>query len=136
MFHFPVGSTTVFAPNVISTPVAAQYKYPAPSQHLQTANMTAPQQFNTTNMDMSASQQFQIQRRSPNFEINSPFVYSPKHTGLYLHLSRILRPIWSLNCVQKVTVDSKKTYVSQIYKILYSASTYFMELHKQIHVCF
>lgn len=102
---FPVGSTTVFSPNVISTPVQAQYNYPR----------TYPQQQQPAMpMDATASQPYQlVQRRSPNFEINSPFVYSAKHAGLYLYLGRILRPIWNLNCVQKVTVDSKKTYVSR-----------------------
>lgn len=63
------------------------------------------------NLDISAGQQL-TQPRSPNFEINSPFVYSAKHTGLYLYLGRLLRPIWNLNCVQKITTDSKKIYVS------------------------
>lgn len=110
-----VGSTTVFSPNIISTPVPAQYKYPAPPQLPQPATNITQQQFNATNLDMSTSQQFQIQRRSPNFEINSPFVYSAKHNGLYLFLSRILRPIWNLNCVQKVAVDAKTVYVSQTF---------------------
>lgn len=111
--YFSVASTTLFSPNVISTPVPAQYKYTAPPHVTQPAANITQQQFNASNLDMSTSQQFQIQRRSPIFEINSPFVYSAKHNGLYLFLSRILRPIWNLNCVQKVAVDAKTVYVSQ-----------------------
>lgn len=104
-FYFLVGSASVFSPNIISTPLPAQYN---------SSNMVSPQQFSRTNLDMSTNQQYQItQRRTHNFDINTPFIYSPKHTGLYLYLSRILRPIWNLNCVQKVTVDPKKTYVSK-----------------------
>lgn len=105
-FFFTVGSTTVFSPNIISTPVPPQYNYNLPPPQ-------TSQQFNTSMEIANNTQPYSIpQRRSPNFEINSPFVYSSKHTGLYLYLARILRPIWNLNCVQKVTVDSKKTYVS------------------------
>lgn len=32
---------------------------------------------------------------------NSPIVYSAKHDGLYLYVSRMLRSIWQLPCVDK-----------------------------------
>lgn len=46
---------------------------------------------------------------------NLPFestsvVYSSKHNGLYLFLSRLLRPLWNIKAVNTETTDGK-TYV-------------------------
>lgn len=38
--------------------------------------------------------------------------YSSKHNGLYLFVSRLLRPLWSIKAVNMETTDGK-TYVIQ-----------------------
>ncbi|XP_018320831.1 nuclear pore complex protein Nup154 [Agrilus planipennis] len=40
------------------------------------------------------------------------FTFSAKHNGLYIFLSRILRPVWFRNCVQKVNISNGKFYLS------------------------
>lgn len=37
--------------------------------------------------------------------------FSTKHIGLNLYFSRILRPLWNRNCVQRVSTDSGKDNV-------------------------
>lgn len=84
----------MFQPNIVSTP----------ARDLQQMNVTySPYQ---TQMNVSSPQFAQ-----KNIMESSPFLYSPKHDGLYLYLARILRPVWNLHCVEKFTTDSKKIYV-------------------------
>lgn len=80
-----------------------------PQVSLQNATFTLPNQtFVTANL-----------ARSPNvsgqtgLDVTS-FVFSPKHEGLYLYLGRILRPIWNLCCLEKVTSNDKKVFVSDL----------------------
>lgn len=42
---------------------------------------------------------------------NTTVYYSAKHNGLYLHLSRILRPLWDTRIVQRVTMKDNKNYL-------------------------
>lgn len=37
-------------------------------------------------------------------------IYSPKHTGLYLYLTRLLKPIWKKKCVISPEGISSLTY--------------------------
>ncbi|KAJ1526290.1 hypothetical protein ONE63_009443 [Megalurothrips usitatus] len=37
--------------------------------------------------------------------------YSAKHNGLYLYVSRILRPIWSQKVTQRITADNRKNFL-------------------------
>ncbi|XP_039282164.1 nuclear pore complex protein Nup155 [Nilaparvata lugens] len=42
---------------------------------------------------------------------NTTVYYSAKHNGLYLHLSRILRPLWDTRIVQRVTMKDNNNYL-------------------------
>lgn len=44
--------------------------------------------------------------------------YSSKHNGLYLFVSRLLRPLWNIKAVNMETTDGK-TYVIYLLYILY-----------------
>lgn len=33
--------------------------------------------------------------------------FSAKHSGLYLYIGRILRPIWNVRCIKQETVNNK-----------------------------
>lgn len=59
-------------------------------------------------------QQQQTTMMSPNITMDggAQVSFSAKHNGLYLYVSRILRPIWLSMCVQKVTTEANKEYVS------------------------
>ncbi|XP_056648274.1 nuclear pore complex protein Nup154 [Diorhabda sublineata] len=75
-------SGTSFAPQIISTP--------------------SPHQF--------PSAQYQHQTISPTsttYDLSTPFIFSAKHNGLYLYLSRILRPIWLRRTVDRLSLDGK-----------------------------
>ncbi|RZC41057.1 nuclear pore complex protein Nup155 [Asbolus verrucosus] len=78
--------TSPFSPNIISTPVT-------PHQQYQQQQQSPPQPSNIT--------------YHPSFDLNSPFVFSSKHNGLYLYLGRILRSIWNRRCIEKICPDGK-----------------------------
>jgi nuclear pore complex protein Nup155 len=78
-----LSGTSPFSPNIISTPAA--------THHFQ--QQSPPQPSNLT--------------YHPSFDMNSPFIFSSKHNGLYLYLGRILRLIWNKRCIEKVCVDGK-----------------------------
>lgn len=87
---------TMFQPNIVSTPTR--------DMHSQMPNVTF------------SPYQSQMSIVGPQFAKKSlldsgPFLYSPKHDGLYLYLSRILRTIWNSHCVEKISTDAKKVYV-------------------------
>lgn len=44
--------------------------------------------------------------------------YSAKHNGLYLLVSRLLRPLWNIKAVNLESSDGK-SYVMQLYVIRY-----------------
>lgn len=108
----------MFQPNLVSTPMPPRN----PQMSIQNTTFTLPNQtFATANLG-----------RSPNIpgqtglDVTS-FVFSSKHEGLYLYLGRILRPIWNLSCLEKVTSNDKKIFVSdfecnlpQIYQFIFS----------------
>lgn len=67
---------------------------------------------------------------------NLPFestsvVYSSKHNGLYLFVSRLLRPLWNIKAVNMETTDGK-TYV--IYKYIYMHKLHIFLLEYLIYV--
>lgn len=48
-----------------------------------------------------------------NLQFESSSVqYSPKHNGLYLFVSRLIRPLWNIKAINGGTTDGK-TYVIQ-----------------------
>ncbi|XP_044758799.1 nuclear pore complex protein Nup155 [Coccinella septempunctata] len=75
--------TALFQPNIISTP--------AP-HHL------SQNQFQAGNLSLT---------QNMPFDATSIFQFSSKHNGLYLYFGRILRPVWSRNCVRQVVLDPK-----------------------------
>ncbi|KAK4882783.1 hypothetical protein RN001_006102 [Aquatica leii] len=75
-----------FTPNVMSTPI---------SPHLQMQQQTM------------SSPTMQADSTNAGFRSFNPFIYSSKHNGLYLYLSRILRPFWNMYCVEKLDVSDK-----------------------------
>lgn len=68
---------------------------------------TPTQSFNVTQYQpISPIQQTPF---SPNTSLETGlFSFSPKHNALYIYLERILRPIWSLNCVRSTPSNSKE----------------------------
>lgn len=117
-------NSTMFQPNLVSTPMHPSQQHQqqqqqgnygsGPNASFSNTSLQGPQQgyqAATPNSTMMPPAPFQ---QNPNLSYTGyePFSYSPKHNGLYLYLSRILRPIWGLNCVEKVTADGKKIYVS------------------------
>lgn len=52
--------------------------------------------------------------------------YSPKHSGLYLYLIRLLRPIWKKKCIISVNGVSSLTYenCSEILSELYALKAF------------
>ncbi|CAG9854038.1 unnamed protein product [Phyllotreta striolata] len=83
---------SVFCPPVMSTPNIHQYQQ---QQQYQTSPQYQP------NFPHG------ISPAANAYELTSPFVFSPKHNGLYLYLSRILRPIWHRRTVDKLCLDGK-----------------------------
>lgn len=83
----------MFNPALVSTP-ATSY------------NMSQFQQ------PMSPVQQSMFGSPNTTMDMGSQFTYSAKHNGLYLYLCRILRPIWNSCCVEKISTESHKEYVS------------------------
>ncbi|KAF5276078.1 hypothetical protein FQA39_LY00874 [Lamprigera yunnana] len=77
--------TTPFVPNIMSTPILP---------HLQ--------------MQQQSSTTIQPDPSNATFRNFSSFAYSSKHNGLYLYMSRILRPLWNMYCVEKMDVNDKQ----------------------------
>ncbi|XP_072403168.1 nuclear pore complex protein Nup154 [Diabrotica undecimpunctata] len=84
---------SVFAPQIISTPAPHQYQ----SQQYQTAQ----------HFQSNMSQTLPTVPNTTGYEFTGPFIFSAKHNSLYLYLSRILRPVWNLRTVDKLSVDGK-----------------------------
>ncbi|KAJ8983036.1 hypothetical protein NQ317_014334 [Molorchus minor] len=84
---FSPSGTSMFSPNIVSTP-APRFQQ----------NMFPPQSPNIS--------QTLLPDQAP-FDFPSPFTFSAKHNGLYLFLGRCLRPIWNRWCVERICIDAK-----------------------------
>lgn len=66
------------------------------------------------------------------FSIQTPqdIKYSPKHTGLYLYLIRLLRPIWKKKCIVSVDGVSSLTHenCSEILSELYALKAFLEDI--------
>lgn len=73
----------------------------------------------------------QTQQPQP-FSIQQPqdIKYSPKHTGLYLYLIRLLRPIWKKKCIISTDGVSSLTHenCSEILNELYALKAFLEEI--------
>lgn len=73
----------------------------------------------------------QTQQPQP-FAIQQPhdIKYSPKHTGLYLYLIRLLRPIWKKKCIISTDGVSSLTHenCSEILNELYALKAFLEEI--------
>lgn len=83
---FPFSVAGGFNPNIVSTPL----------------HHTAPHT-SIGGVPMAIS--------NPTAADSHLMTYSAKHNGLYLYVSRILRPLWSQKVTQKVTADNKKNFL-------------------------
>ncbi|XP_030758957.1 nuclear pore complex protein Nup154 [Sitophilus oryzae] len=90
--------TTMFSPNIISTPAPPQYQQ---SGFLPQSPGGAYSQ--SGYLQGSFSQSIPQQTFDPANLIS----YSNKHNGLYLYLGRILRPVWNRRCVERICPDGK-----------------------------
>lgn len=98
------GNPSIFLPNMMSTPMQQH------SPFAQTMPMT-PQVNFTANSITPVVPHFQP-NMSHMYDPNSQYQFSSKHNGLYLYVARILRPIWNLRCVEKMTFDGKRFYLT------------------------
>nr|XP_023029758.1 nuclear pore complex protein Nup155 [Leptinotarsa decemlineata] len=78
---------SIFSPNIISTP--------------------APHQFQQQQQQFQQNLSLTMSPANQTLDMICPFIFSAKHNGLYLYLSRILRPIWYRRCIERTTVDGK-----------------------------
>lgn len=101
-----MGNTTIFSPNIISTPMSNQHQ-----QTFQYQQPQSPQSAYQSGLFNSQQSMLNTSAQMSTF-IENPFSYSAKHNGLYLYLGRILRPIWNVCCVEQVIVDGKKMFLS------------------------
>ena len=71
-------------------------------------------------------QQFSMQHIQQPQDIK----YSPKHTGLYLYIIRLLRPIWKKKCIISTTGVSSLTHenCTQILSELYALKAFLEEV--------
>lgn len=73
-----------------------------------------------------------IDRTQQSFQIQQPtdIKFSAKHTGLYLYLIRLLRPIWKKKCVDISKVESTITYehCSEILGELYALKAFLEDM--------
>ncbi|KAF7285413.1 nuclear pore complex protein Nup154 [Rhynchophorus ferrugineus] len=98
-----LAGTTMFQPNVISTPASAQYQQQVYSP--QTTGMfqqsgIQPLRYPQVSFSQTVSPQ-------AGYDLSSFVSFSFKHNGLYLYLSRILRLVWNRRCVERVSPDGK-----------------------------
>lgn len=74
----------------------------------------------------------QVDRTQQTFQMQQPsdVKYSAKHTGLYLYLIRLLRPIWKKKCIDIAKVESTLTYqhCSEIISELYALKAFLEEI--------
>ncbi|KAG5343295.1 NU155 protein, partial [Acromyrmex heyeri] len=49
--------------------------------------------------------------------------FSAKHSGLYLYVGRILRPIWNVRCIKQETISNKNVVSNFREKLFYSIKT-------------
>lgn len=86
--------------------------------------MALPQQKNPLSYSPIARSQNLWSQQTPQFKLQQPqdINYSPKHTGLYLYLVRLLRPIWKKKCVIMPQCNSSISYqdCSEILDDLYA----------------
>lgn len=79
----------------------------------------------------SLAERSQTQQSQP-FSIQQPqdVKYSPKHTGLYLYLIRLLRPIWKKKCILSTDGVSSLTHqnCSEILNELYALKSFLEEI--------
>ncbi|XP_059616313.1 nuclear pore complex protein Nup154 [Phlebotomus argentipes] len=111
----PFNTNTTFiesqgAPMFNSTPFPASRPASAIQQSLlqQTQTPGSPIQ-NVSNVNFNTSQ---------GVDISSNLMYSAKHTGLYLHVSRLLRPIWRRRCLQQSTLFTSSITLQDCGQIL------------------
>ncbi|KAJ8961865.1 hypothetical protein NQ318_021483 [Aromia moschata] len=79
--------TTMFSPNIISTP--------------------APPHFQQSLYPQSPNLSQALSPEHASFDVQSLFTFSSKHNGLYLYLGRILRPIWNRRCIENICMDGR-----------------------------
>lgn len=74
----------------------------------------------------------QMDRTQQSFQIQQPsdVKYSAKHTGLYLYLIRLLRPIWKKKCIDVNKLDTSLSYkhCSEILSELYALKAFLDEI--------
>lgn len=87
---FPYSVAGNFNPNVVSTPVAHGH-----AGHATHASIAAA--------SMGMSNQGAVDGHL--------VTYSAKHNGLYLYVSRILRPLWSQKVTHLITADNRKHFL-------------------------
>lgn len=46
--------------------------------------------------------------------------FSAKHSGLYLYVGRILRPIWNVRCIKQETISNKNVVSNREKSLLYA----------------
>lgn len=96
---------------MMSTPMGSPYQPQSqPQSPMGPSFYSSP--MNQTQNFVPMPQNPQMMGGNALYDANCPFFFSPKHNGLYLYVGRILRPIWNLRCVEKMTLDAKKFYVS------------------------
>lgn len=105
--------TSMFSPNIISTPAPPQYQQSmyspqSPGGPYQQGGF--PQQGHQAGSLQSSFSQTMPQQST--FDPTNYINFSAKHNGLYLYLGRILRPVWNRRCVDRICPDGK-TIVNQ-----------------------
>lgn len=53
--------------------------------------------------------------------------FSAKHSGLYLYVGRILRPIWNVRCIKQETISNKSVVSDIRTKLLLYYCTQFLK---------
>lgn len=118
IFFVVVAETQGLNPNImVSTP------YPMGQQSQMSGISYSPI---ARNNPTQQPQQFSIQHVQQPQDIK----YSPKHSGLYLYLIRLLRPIWKKKCIISTNGVSSLTYdnCSEILSELYALKAFLEEV--------
>ncbi|KAL1505828.1 hypothetical protein ABEB36_005300 [Hypothenemus hampei] len=98
--------TTMFSPNIISTPAQQYQGSPISTQSAGSfLQQSGYPQAGALHTNYSQHHQTVF---DPSCFIN----FSAKHNGSYLYLCRILRPLWNRRCVEHVSLDNK-TFLNQ-----------------------
>lgn len=101
MFIHVFISDNTFAPYVASTPMHGFQLINSPGRY-----QAQPPQSPTLMSPRNSLNYMSPDTRKPG--TTSMIQFSTKHIGLNLYFSRILRPLWNRNCVQKVVTESGK----------------------------